>query len=87
MKLNEMALANASAILTGGFYLVCRLLAGIAPDLLRAIGQSWFHTYDLSTIPVADLGFGLTLVGFLTAVGLGWLTGYLLAWVYNKLAK
>lgn len=87
MKLNELSLAHASAILVGGFYLVCRLLAGLAPDLLRAIGQSWFHTYDLSAIPAGDLGFGLSIFGFLTAVGLSWISGYLLAWVYNQLNK
>ncbi|MBI5465547.1 hypothetical protein HY946_02965, partial [Candidatus Gottesmanbacteria bacterium] len=49
--LKEIPFANALAVVMGVFYIVCRLLVGIAPDLLRSIAQSWFQGYDLSAIP------------------------------------
>lgn len=85
--LKEVPFANALAVVMGVVYIVCRLLVGIAPDLFRSIAQSWFHGYDLSTIPVAPLTFGGFLVGLITAVVATWIFGYLLVWTYNKLAK
>lgn len=85
--LKEMPFANALAVVSGGLFVVCRLLAIVAPDLLRNLGQAWFHSYDFSILPVASLGFGDFVFGLITVVAAGWLFGYFLAWVYNKLAK
>ncbi len=85
--LKEVSLANASALLIAFYYIVCRLLASVAPDLLKTLGQSWFHTFDFSESQPAGLDLGTTVFGFSTAVGLSWISGYLLAFVYNKLSK
>ena len=85
--LKEVPFANALAGVMGVFYIVCRLLVGIAPDLFRSITQSWFHGYDLSAIPAGSTTFGGFLLGLITAVLAIWVFGYFFAWAYNKLAK
>lgn len=85
--LKEMPFANALAGVTGGLYLVCALLFAVAPDLFREIARTWFHGYDLSVIPPVSIAFGGILTGLITVVAITWVFGYLLAWVYNKLAK
>ncbi len=85
--LKEIPLANTSALVVGIYYVICRLLASLAPDALKALSQSWFHTFDFSSLPATNLGLGTTLFGFLTAVGLSWITGYLFVFVYNKLSR
>lgn len=85
--LKEKALANTLAILTAGFYFGCRLLAGIAPDLLKTIGQSWFHSWDFSSLSPKSVTLSEDVLGFVTVVGLSWLTGLIFAKIYNRLAK
>lgn len=85
--LKEVPLANALAAVMGVFYVVCRLLVGIAPDLFRSIAQSWFHGYDLSAIPAGSTTFNGFLFGLITAVLATWVFGYLFAWAYNKFSK
>lgn len=80
----EVPLANASAVLMAGLYLVCRILASVAPDFLRTLAQVWFHTFDLSTIPAASLDFNKSLFGFVTAVVLSWITAFAFARLYNN---
>lgn len=79
--------ANALAITMAVVYIICRVLAAVAPGLLRWIAQSWVHTYDLSAIPAGSTTFGGFLGGLITAVIASWLFGYLFAWIYNKVGK
>ena len=85
--LKEVPFANALAVVMGVFYLACVVLIAVAPNLFRLIGQSWIHAFDLSALPSAPLSPGLFLLGLVTSVGLSWITGYLFAWLYNKLGK
>lgn len=86
MKLNQMAWANASAVTVGVIYVVCAFLVATFPDGMKSVATSWFHGMDLNVLwtgaPRSNYVFGL-----LTAVGASWLTGWLFAWVYNKLAR
>lgn len=85
MKLNTMALANALAVLGAVYYLICYFVVLLAPDLFKAVYQSWAHGIDISAIwsPRGD-NFFFGLVTFTVAA---WVSGYAFAWVYNKLAK
>lgn len=85
--LKEQPFANALAGITAALYLVCAFLFAVAPDLFRGLAQTWFHGYDLSSIPPAPVTFGGVLVGLVTVVAVTWGFGYLFALVYNKLAK
>jgi len=85
--LKEVPFANALAVVVGVLALACGGLAIVAPGVLRGLGQSWFHAYDLSAIPAAPVSGGGVLVGLIAAVGLGWIFGYALAWTYNQFSK
>lgn len=85
--LKTRPLANSLAVAMGIFYVVCRLLAAVAPDFLRSIGQSWFHTYDLSALPAGSPTGGGFIWGLVTSMAAAWIFGYLWGWFYNRLAK
>lgn len=86
MKLNEQALANASAVLAAGFYLVCALLVAILPDFFKIVAQSWFHGIDLASI-WTGAPRGNFILGFISAVVAAWISGWAFAWIYNKMVK
>lgn len=86
MKLNEKALANASAVLVAIVYVVCALFVAVLPDLSRAVAGSWFHGIDLESIWTGTPR-GNFVLGLATAVVLSWLAGWVFARVYNKFAK
>jgi len=80
--------ANALTVVSVGLYVGCRILTLIVPDFLFAVGQSWFHTFNLNavkTVPAFDLG--TFLLGGITFGALAWVTGWAFAYIYNRLAK
>lgn len=85
MKLNEMAVAHASGILGAIFFLACYILVIFAPEVYRVTAQSWVHGVDLSLIwrPRA----GNFILGLLTFSLVSWVSGWVFAWLYNKLIK
>ncbi|MBI1863923.1 hypothetical protein HYS03_01805 [Candidatus Woesebacteria bacterium] len=84
-KLNEMALANAFAALGFIFYAACFVIITTAPDLYKSIAQSWFHGVDLSQIWKGNQDNFL--LGLITFTGSSWISGWLLAWFYNRFSK
>lgn len=86
MKLNEMALANASAILMGGFYVLCALAVALLPDFSKAVVVNWFHGIDLGAIWTGGPR-GNFFLGLISAVVLSWIFGWAFAWLYNKMVK
>lgn len=86
MKLNEKALANASAVITGIVYIVCALAVVLFPEFSKTVAQSWVHGIDFSPIWTGGPR-GNFLVGFITAVIGTWLVGWAFAWAYNKFVK
>ena len=72
-----IAFANAFTIVALGAYLVCAVLAYVAPDFVFSIGQNWFHGWNL-TVVRATTAFSLISVVF-GAVSLGvyiWVLSY-----------
>jgi len=84
LKLNPLALANASTVVVVAVYVICRLAVGLFPDLTLAIAQSWFHGLDLTIISGANLSVGSFVLGLVSLSGLTWVTGYLFAKLYNS---
>lgn len=80
-------LANAVAAVTGVTFVLCRLLAFIAPNLLFNIAQSWFHTFGLPTDGGSDLSFGAFILGLISSVVLSWVFTYAAAALYARWAK
>lgn len=80
--------ANAFTVVGVGVYVVCRILASVAPDLLFSIGQSWFHTINLSALQATvPLDIGVFFIGGISTAVLVWLTSYTGAYLYNKFSK
>lgn len=86
MKLNEKALANASAVLVAIIYAGCALFVAVLPDFSKAVAGSWFHGIDLDSIWTGTPR-GNFVLGFVSSVVLAWLAGWAFARVYNKFAK
>lgn len=86
MKLNEKALASASGIFTGIIYVFCAAGVALFPGFAKALTVSWFHGVDLGKI-WTGAPRGNFILGFLSAVILSWLAGWLFAKLYNKLIK
>ena len=86
--LKPVAFANALTVVGVGLYIGCRILTLIVPDLLFAVGQSWFHTFNLDAVRgAASMDIGAFLLGGITFGALAWVTGYALAYLYNNFAK
>jgi len=86
MKLDEKALANASAIFTGIIYLFCAGAVAFFPGISKIVAGSWFHGIDIGLIWTGGARSNF-LLGLISAVGLTWLSGWIFAWLYNKLVR
>jgi len=83
-----IAFANAFAVVGLGLYVGCRVLSLIVPDLLFAVGQSWFHTFNLGAARnTAPMDINTFLIGGVTFGALAWATSYAAAYLYNNFAK
>lgn len=88
MVLKEQVFANATAVVMGVFYLACTVLSYLIPDVLFNLAKSWMHTISLESVKVSYVPSLDTLfLGFITAVGLTWITTYATIWLYNRLSR
>ncbi len=86
--LNSKAFANAVTVVTLAVYVLCRVLSLVAPKFLFRIGESWFHTFDLSaTQSTAPMNAGTFVFGGTALAILTWATTYAAIELYNKFAK
>ena len=81
----SMALANAMATVVAIGYVLCRLIAVIAPDVLFNVGQSWFHTLDLEPMRATrSMSMGMFVLGFVTSVAGSWVATYAVGELYKR---
>lgn len=86
--LKPIPFANAFTVVGLGLYVACRVLTLVVPDLLFAVGQSWFHTFSMNSARVvAPMDMGTFLLGGITFGALTWATAYVGAYLYNQFAK
>lgn len=86
--LNAKAFANAASVVMAIWVVGCAMLSYIAPDLLFSIAQSWMHTVNLESAKATFTpNLGSLLLGFISAVGLTWITTYATIALYNRLTK
>ncbi len=86
--LNAKAFANATTAVMAVWIIACALLAYVAPDLLFTVAESWAHSMNLEALrSTVTPNLGSLLLGFVTAVGLTWVTTYATIALYNKWAK
>jgi hypothetical protein len=87
MKHNPTATANALAATTGIFFIVCRILVSLFPDLMFSIAQSWLHGIELTKLGTWNLTLSTFLVGLISSIVTAWILGYVFANAYNYFNK
>ncbi|MBI4080935.1 MAG: hypothetical protein HY430_04155 [Candidatus Levybacteria bacterium] len=86
--LNAKAFANASTVVSLGFYIVCRVASLVAPDFLFSIARSWFHTFSVDTLKgTIPMDLGTFVFGGITLAVLVWVTTYATIVFYNRWEK
>ena len=82
---NSMASANALATVVGVGYILCRLIAAVAPDLLFNVGQSWFHTVDLRPLrTTGSMSTGMFFLGLVSSVVSSWVAAFATTALYRR---
>ncbi len=82
-----MATANALAGTTGIFYVACRLLVSLFPDVMFTVAQSWLHGIELTKLSTWNSSPMTFVVGLVTSAVFAWVIGYLFAATYNYFNK
>ena len=86
--LRSNVLANAVATVVGVGYVLCRLIAAVAPQFLFDVGQSWFHTLNLEPVRATrSMSMGMFVLGLVTSVVVSWVAAYATAELYQRWAK
>lgn len=74
---NSGALAHAVATVVGIGYVLCRLIAAVAPQFLFNVGQSWFHTMNLEPLrATGSMSTGMFVLGLVTSVVVSWASAF-----------
>lgn len=87
MNMDKKAFAHAFAVLIAVVYAICAAWVVVARDSFMVFTGTWVHGINMKTLPYMSPTFGGLVIGFVTAVGAGWLSGYLFAWLYNQFSK
>lgn len=86
--IKPVVLANALATVVGAGYILCRLVAAIAPEFLFSVGQSWLHTVNLAPLRTASPApAGMFVLGLVTSVVVSWVAAYATAELYRRWAS
>ncbi len=82
------ALASAVATVVGVGYILCRVVAVVAPQFLFHVGQSWFHTVNLEPLrTTASMSIGMFILGLVTSVVVSWIAAFATAELYRRWAE
>lgn len=85
---NSTVLAHAVATVVGVGYILCRLIAAVAPGFLFNVGQSWFHTVNLEPLrTTGSMPAGMFFLGLLTGIVVSWVATFTTAELYRRWAE
>lgn len=85
---NSTALAHAVATVVGTGYVLCRLIAAVAPQFLFNVGQSWFHTVNLEPLRTTSaMSTPMFVLGLVTSVVVSWSAAFATAELYRRWAE
>jgi hypothetical protein len=85
--LNTIALAHSLAIISAVVFLLFHLIRSITPIGFRFLFNSHFLGADVASLLSPDIPLGGFIISFIVLVASSWIFGYVLAWLYNRLAK
>lgn len=90
-EINQIALAKTFAVIGLIGYLLCVIATVLFPEFLLNLFNSWVHGVDISSLTPANgdwvSGTGNLVLGLITFPIFGWITGYFIAFTYNKFNK
>jgi len=85
--LKSVPFANAVAVVSAGFFIVCTALSYVLPDLTTALVESWFHNFGLSSVKPIQLSLNSFILGLVSFTLVSWVTIYITIELYNKFIK
>lgn len=85
--LKEIPFAKALALVSGAGWVVCFLFVALFPGFSLTLSRNLMHGLDISVLGNWQLTVNNFISGLVVMIISGWLFGWVLAWVYNKLAK
>ena len=87
-NINQNAAALAGGITVDAISIICLVFVAIAPlEAVTSVANSLFHGLDASSIAVKNISFGSSLMGLIVLFLLGAISGYIFAFVYNKISE
>ena len=86
--IKPIVLANALATVVGAGFILCRLVAAVAPEFLFNVGQGWLHTVNLAPRrTTSPMPTGVFVLGLVTSVVVSWIVTYVTAELYERWAS
>ena len=86
--LKPQAFANAITTVFIVAYVICGIIAFVAPDLVFSVAGSWFHAINLEAVKATTpMSIGTFLFGVVSFAAYIWVFTFAAASLYNKFAK
>jgi len=85
--LKSVPFANAVAIISAVFFVICVALSYLLPDITSLLIQSWFHNLGLTQVKPIQLSLNSFALGLISFTVVSWITMYFTIVLYNRLAK
>lgn len=85
MKLDTMAIANASALSSAILWTVCAVGVALFPSLLETI-REWIMHGSVATNAL-EVTFSSYLLGGLAVVVISWVWGYVFGWAWEYVSR
>jgi hypothetical protein len=85
--LNQVAVANALAVLTAVLYALFAIVAAVSPRLLSILFDAQFFGANVASLFPKVAPSAASVLTFLIMIAMAWVLGYLWAWLYNRFAK
>ena len=85
--LNQVAVANARAVLTAVLYALFAIVAAVSPRLFSILFDAQFFGANVASLFPKVAPSAASVLTFLIMIAMAWVLGYLWAWLYNRFAK
>lgn len=87
MKLDKIVLANAFALSTAIFWVICSAIVYLLPAFSLTVANWWMHGLDVSLMGNWNITFTNFIWGGITITASLWATGYIFGWAWEKMSK
>ena len=85
--LNQVAVANALAVLPAALYSLFAIVAAVSPRLFSILFDAQFFGANVASLFPKVAPSAASILTFVIMIAMAWVLGYLWAWLYNRFAK